>query len=236
MEATNQKFISEAERLENATAQEIIAWALNTYGDRVKIASSFGAEDVVLMDIAAKINPNAKVFTLDTGRLAQETYDVIDQCNKKYGIMTEFFCPDGKALEKASNELGPNFFFDSVENRKKCCGIRKMEPLARAMASLDAWICGLRKEQAVTRTAIAKVEFGENGKPAKINPLADWTEQDIWDYIRVNDVPYNKLHDRGFPSIGCIACTRPIKRTEDVRAGRWWWESPETKECGLHKR
>ncbi len=234
MEAT-QSIVAEAAALEGKSAQDVIKWALDTYGDTVKIASSFGAEDVVLIDIASKINPNFKLFTLDTGRLAQETYDVIDEINKKYNVKTEFFCPDGKALEKASNELGPNFFYDSVELRKKCCGLRKMEPLGRAMASLSAWICGLRKEQSVTRAEIKKVEFFD-GKPAKINPLTEWTEQDIWDYIAANNVPYNKLHDNGYPSIGCICCTRTVKRTEDVRAGRWWWESPETKECGLHKK
>jgi len=227
--------VAEAKKLENGSAEDVFKWAFKTFGDKVKIASSFGAEDVVLIDIAARINPKVKVFTLDTGRLAQETYDVIDAVNKKYKIKTEFYCPDGKALEKASDELGPNFFYDSVDLRKKCCNLRKMEPLSRAMANLDAWICGLRKEQSVTRADIAKVEFFD-GKPAKINPITEWTEQDVWDYIRVNDVPYNKLHDKGFPSIGCICCTRPVKRTEDVRAGRWWWESPESKECGLHKK
>ena len=224
----------EAANLNGASAEDVFKWSFKAFGDTVKIASSFGAEDVVLIDIAAKINPNVKVFTLDTGRLAQETYDVIDAVNKKYGIKTEFFCPDGKALEEASNELGANFFFDSVEMRKKCCGLRKMEPLGRAMGSLDAWVCGLRKEQSVTRADINKVEFFD-GKPAKINPLTEWSEQDVWDYIRINEVPYNKLHDKGYPSIGCICCTRPVTCVEDVRAGRWWWESPESKECGLHK-
>lgn len=231
----SEELIKEAEDLEGASAEEVFKWAFKAFGDKVKIASSFGAEDVVLIDIASKINPDVKVFTLDTGRLAQETYDVIDACNKKYGIKTEFFCPDCKALEDSSNELGPNYFYDSVELRKKCCGIRKMEPLSRAMASLDAWVCGLRKEQSVTRAEIKKVEFFED-KPTKINPLTDWSEQDIWDYIRINEVPYNALHDKGYPSIGCICCTRPVKRTEDVRAGRWWWESPESKECGLHRK
>ncbi len=235
MSEVSEKLLNEAASLEGKSAEEVIKWSLDTYGDTVKIASSFGAEDVVLIDIAARISPDVKIFTLDTGRLAQETYDVIDQINKKYKVKTEFFCPDTKELEEASNELGPNFFYDSVELRKKCCGIRKMGPLKRAMSSLDAWICGLRKEQAVTRTNIKKVEFSD-GAPTKINPLTEWTEQDIWDYIRVNDVPYNRLHDNGYPSIGCICCTRKVRRIEDVRAGRWWWESPETKECGLHKR
>jgi phosphoadenosine phosphosulfate reductase len=231
-----EELIKEAQELEGASAEEVLKWAFRTYGDKVKIASSFGAEDVVLVDLAARVNPGVKVFTLDTGRLAQETYDVIDNVNKKYNIKTEFFCPDGKVLEEVSNEYGPSLFYDSVEMRKKCCGIRKMEPLKRAMSTLDAWVCGLRKEQAVTRTDIKKVEFSDTGAPVKINPLTEWTEQDIWDYIRINNVPYNALHDKGYPSIGCICCTRTVKRTEDVRAGRWWWESPESKECGLHRK
>lgn len=226
-----------AEELEDKSAEEVLKWALAEYGDKVALACSFGAEDVVLIDILAKISPKARVFTLDTGRLPQETYDVMEEIQKKYPLKIEVFFPNTKATEEMEEEHGPNLFYKSLELRKKCCGVRKMEPLGRAMSSLSAWICGLRKEQAVTRTGVKKVEIDAEGKsPAKLNPLADWTEKDIWNYIKKNDVPYNKLHDKNYPSIGCAPCTRAVKPGEDVRAGRWWWETPEQKECGLHKK
>ena len=190
---------------------------------------------MVLIDMWAKINPGGKVFTLDTGRLPQETYEVMEEIRKKYPITLEYYFPDKEDVEKMLREHGPNLFYKSVELRKLCCYVRKVKPLARALAGKEAWITGLRREQAVTRKSIRKVEIDEvHGNIVKINPLADWTEEMVWEYIRKNEVPYNKLHYKNFPSIGCAPCTRAVKPGEDIRAGRWWWELPEHKECGLH--
>jgi len=239
------------ENLESKTAQEILRHTLDKYQEKVALASSFGAEDVVLIDMLLKINPQARIFTLDTGRLPQETYDVMDEIKEKYKINIEVYFPDTKSVEDMMCKYGFNLFYKSVELRQLCCKVRKVEPLNRALRNLDAWICGLRREQAVTRTEIKKIEIWSRGfspvdEPKgstpgstpiiKINPLADWTDKQVWDYIKENNVPYNTLHDKGYPSIGCAPCTRAIKPGEDVRAGRWWWETPEKKECGLHCR
>jgi len=222
--------------IEELKAEEVLSLALNTFGRKVGFASSFGAEDVVVIDMLAKIDKNAYIFSLDTGRLPQETYDVAERIRDKYGVKVEFFFPDRDEVENMENEKGPNLFYKSLEARKLCCKIRKIVPLQRALGDLDAWITGLRREQAVTRGETAKFEMDDANGIYKVNPLADWTEEDVWNYIKENNVPYNELHDKGYPSIGCAPCTRAVKRTEDVRAGRWWWESPENKECGLHKR
>lgn len=224
------------ERFNDQTAQEVLSWVLETYGDKVALASSFGAEDMVLADMLAKLDPKARVFTLDTGRLAQETYNVMDEARRRFGMTIESFFPQTAAVEEMENEHGPNLFYNSIEQRKLCCNVRKMEPLRRALSELDAWITGLRREQAVTRTGVAKVETDEANRMIKINPLVDWSEEQVWVYIKENNVPYNALHDQGYPSIGCAPCTRPVKPGEDIRAGRWWWESPEQKECGLHTK
>lgn len=221
--------------LEHASAEEIIRWALEEYGPGVSLASSFGAEDMVLIDMAVKIDPKVRIFTLDTGRLPQETYDVMERARERYGIEFEVYAPDTSAVEEMVAEYGPNLFYRSVELRKLCCRIRKVEPLNRARSGLSVWICGLRREQSVTRTEVAKVkEDDTHGGLLKISPLADWTEEQVWEYIRRHDVPYNALHDQDYPSIGCAPCTRAIRAGEDPRAGRWWWEQPEQKECGLH--
>lgn len=223
------------ENFEKMSAEELIKWAVEKYGDKVALASSFGAEDVVLIALLTKINPKIKIFTLDTGRLNQETYEVMDAVREKYGITFEIYFPPQEKVEKMEKEYGVNLFYKSIENRKLCCNIRKVEGLNRSLQNLDAWITGLRREQAVTRGTLPKVEVDEtHSKIIKINPLADWSENDVWDYIKKNNVPYNALHDKGYPSIGCAPCTRAIKGGEDVRAGRWWWEAPEQKECGLH--
>lgn len=227
--------LEKVKELEGKNAEEVLCWAFEAYHPRIALASSFGAEDVVLIDMMAKINPNARVFTLDTGRLNQETYDVMDRVREKYGIKVEVMFPKAETVEAMVREKGMNLFYDSIENRKECCGIRKVEPLNRALRDLDAWITGLRRQQSVTRTAVAKVEQDEaHNNMVKINPLADWTRDQVGDYIKRHDVPYNKLHDLGYPSIGCAPCTRAVKPGEDERAGRWWWEQPESKECGLH--
>ena len=229
------KRMVERGELESKSAEELIQWALTTFGDRVTLASSFGAEDVVLIDMLAAVNPKARIFTLDTGRLNQETYDVMDQIREKYGVTIEVMFPDATAVEQMVRERGLNLFYHSIENRKRCCGVRKVEPLNRALANLDAWITGLRRDQVVTRASVKKAELDENHRGiVKLNPLADWTWTQVWEYVKRHKVPYNMLHDQGYPSIGCAPCTRAVKPGEDGRAGRWWWEQPDQKECGLH--
>lgn len=223
-------------RLAAATPQEVLAWGIETFHPRMSLASSFGAEDVVLVDMLWRINPQARVFCLDTLRLHTETYDVIDRVRQKYGIDVEVLYPDLQAVDQMTRTLGYNCFYASVDNRKLCCGIRKVDPLNGLLANLDAWVTGIRREQATTRTDTPKVELDEvHDGMVKLNPLADWTDEQVWDYIRANDVPYNALHDQGFPSIGCAPCTRAVAPDEDPRAGRWWWElDGYDKECGIH--
>lgn len=224
-------------QIADASAEETVRWALRTFGNEVTFACSFGAEDVVLVDMIAKIDPTARLFVLDTGRLHQETYDTMERCREKYGVQFETLHPQTDAAQRLLSTKGPNSFYESIENRKECCGIRKVEPLRRALEGKRAWITGLRRAQAVTRTDLPKIELDEtHGNIFKINPLTEWSEEDVWTYIRSNGVPYNALHDRGFPSIGCAPCTRSVAPGEDLRAGRWWWENPEQKECGLHVR
>jgi len=229
------EIIETAKRLESQSAEEVLRWGIETFFPKIGFASSFGAEDVVVIDLIAKIRKETTIFTLDTGRLPEETYEVMDRIRERYGVTIRSYFPDKTAVEKLEREKGFYSFRQSIENRKECCGIRKVEPLNRALAGLDAWITGLRREQAVTRTELAKVEKdAAHGGMAKINPIADWTTQQVWDYIRKHQVPYNRLHDQGFPSIGCAPCTRAVRPGEELRAGRWWWELPEHKECGLH--
>ena len=221
--------------LEAKSAQEVLAWALERYSPRIAFASSFGAEDVVVIDLLARTRKDARIFTLDTGRLHEETYEVMEAVRKRYGVSIESYFPERASVEKLEREKGLYSFRESIENRKECCNVRKVEPLNRALSGLDAWMSGLRRDQAVTRGTLAKVEHdAPRAGLTKINPIADWSVDDVWAYIKEHDVPYNKLHDRSFPSIGCSPCTRPIAAGEDIRAGRWWWEMPEQKECGLH--
>lgn len=221
-------------RADPMSAQDVLRLALETFGRRMALSSSFGAEDMVLIDMLMTIDANARVFTLDTGRLPQETYNVIDATRNKYGANIEVLFPQADAVQAMVAEHGTNLFYHSVENRKLCCGVRKMEPLRRALSGLDAWIAGLRREQSVTRTAVHKIEWDEANALVKVNPLVEWTSGDVWKYIHEHNVPYNALHDRGYPSIGCAPCTRAVQPGEHERAGRWWWEHPESKECGLH--
>jgi len=221
-------------QLANSSAEEIIAFFTSKFSDKISLSSSLGLEDQVLTEIVSRISPATEIFTLDTGRLFPETYDLIDLTSKKYKKAIKIYFPDSKEVEEMVAEKGINLFYDSIENRKLCCGIRKIQPLKRALKGLDAWITGLRREQSVTRTNLNIVEWDEANQLLKVNPLINWTEEDVWDYIEKKNVPYNKLHKQGFASIGCQPCTRAIEDGEDVRAGRWWWENPETKECGLH--
>lgn len=225
-----------ANELESKPAHEILKWGFKKYGDKMVLGSSFGAEDVVLIDMMCNINRNlTRVFTLDTGRLNQETYDLIDKIRKKYDIKVDVYFPNASDVEEMVANKGMNLMYESVENRKLCCNLRKIEPLKRALKQFDCWITGLRREQSTTRNKILKIEVDTlNNNITKLNPLADWTNDEIWKYIRENKVPYNELHDRGYPSIGCEPCTRAIKEGEDPRAGRWWWENDTHKECGLH--
>ena len=223
------------ERFADAAPEEVLAYFIGRYGNKIALSSSLGLEDQVLTDMVCRIDKKTTVFTLDTGRLFPETYDLIDRTEMRYGIRMKVFFPKGPEVEKYVSECGMNGFYDSIENRKRCCAVRKLEPLARAFEGLDAWICGLRRERSVTRGDMKLVEWDEAHGLVKVNPLISWHESDVWEYVRKNDVPYNKLHDCGYPSIGCQPCTRAVKPGEDIRAGRWWWESPDHRECGLHK-
>ncbi len=222
------------EETKGCSSEELLNLINERFGESVALATSFGAEDQVLTDMLCKIKNQPSIFTLDTGRLPEETYEVMQATGEKYGIRIEVLFPDYKEIEEMVNSLGPNLFRASIEARKLCCRVRKIEPLKRKLSGLKAWICGLRAEQSVTRTDLKRIEFDENFGLIKVSPLADWTTEQIWDYIRENKVPYNKLHDKGYPSIGCAPCTRAVLAGEDIRAGRWWWERPEHKECGLH--
>jgi phosphoadenosine phosphosulfate reductase len=222
-------------RFDSQSPQLVLEWAVEQFYPDITVASSFGLEDVALIDMISKLPKSPPVFCLDTGRLHQETYEVMDRVRSKYGINIEIYFPDHEAVEKMVWAKGINLFYESIENRHECCGVRKVEPLGRALSGKNAWITGLRRSQSVTRTRSSKVELDSaHGGIVKINPLIDWTEEQVWDYVKKNRVPYNKLHDQGFPSIGCAPCTRAIKPGEDIRAGRWWWENPENKECGIH--
>lgn len=232
-----QKKIKELnEQFAHSNAQEILDFFLKTYKNRIALSSSFGAEDQALTHMVLSLDKNARIFTLDTGRLPYETYSVMDSTNLKYGIKVDVFFPDAKDVEALYKTQGINGFYESIENRKACCHVRKIEPLKRALKDLDVWITGLRASQSVTRETMQLIQYDEQNHVIKLNPLLKWSEQEVWDFIKANNVPYNKLHDQGYPSIGCAPCTRAIKEGEDVRSGRWWWENPEHKECGLHKK
>jgi phosphoadenosine phosphosulfate reductase len=222
---------------EAKSPEELLRWSMDQYGDKAGLASSFGMEDMVLIDMIAKLNGPLTIFTLDTGRLHEETYELMDQVRSKYGLEIKTYFPDRDKVENLVREKGFFSFRESVDNRKECCYIRKVEPLNRALGELKAWITGLRRSQGVTRTDIPKVMEDSDHPPLiKINPLAEWTEEQVTNYIIENNVPINILHKRNYPSIGCAPCTRPVEHGEDIRAGRWWWENPEHKECGLHQR
>ena len=223
------------ERFRDAPAEEVVGFFLQAYKGRIALSSSLSIEDQTLTDIIVR-QGGTRIFTLDTGRLFPETHQLIDKTNLTYGIQLEVFFPDYNEVQRMVQEEGINLFYNSIESRHRCCQIRKLEPLNRAFQGLDAWICGLRREQSVTRKDMQVVEWDEIHQLIKVNPLISWTEQQVWDYIKQHHVPDNRLHDRGYPSIGCEPCTRAIQPGEDVRAGRWWWESPDHRECGLHQK
>ncbi len=222
------------EKLKGKSAAEILKFVSEEFRQKIRFASSMGVEDQVITHLIAENQLPVNVFTLDTGRMFPETYEVIDKTQARYNIKIFVYFPADQEVEKMVNEKGINLFYHSVENRKLCCGIRKIKPLKRALEGMDAWITGLRREQSPTRNDIQVVEWDEGNQLIKINPLLDWSEKQTWDFVKENKIPYNTLHDKGFPSIGCQPCTRAIMPGEDVRSGRWWWENPESKECGLH--
>jgi phosphoadenosine phosphosulfate reductase len=225
------------ERFMNESPMKVLEFFLKEYSGKIALASSLGAEDQVLTHMVLSIDPSLKIFTLDTGRLFPETYDLIDRTNSRFNFKMEVCFPAAKKVEKMVREKGINLFYESIQNRKQCCYIRKIEPLHRALEGYEMWITGLRKDQSITRNNNSLVELDENNHGLiKLNPLINWTEKMVWNYIEEYNIPYNKLHDQGFPSIGCQPCTRAVEPGEDVRSGRWWWELPEHKECGLHQR
>ena len=200
-------------------------------------ANSYGAEDMVLTDLIARHQLKIDLFSLDTGRLPAETYTLMQETSQRYPVIpVKVYFPDAAQVEAYVNGKGINAFYESVELRKECCQIRKLEPLKRALAGRKAWITGLRRQQSTTRTEMQIREFDSGNGLEKFNPLIEWTEKEVWQYIRDNNVPYNKLHDQHYPSIGCAPCTRSIAMGEDIRAGRWWWENADLKECGLHAK
>jgi len=237
--ATSPKLTDELQASVNqkrANVLQLLKDAVQELGNQHEItfANSMGAEDMVLTDIIQREQLPIEIFSLDTGRLPVETYDLIAETEKTYNTKLKIFFPQAQTVEFYVRSNGINAFYESIELRKSCCHMRKVEPLQRALKDKKAWITGMRAEQSATRTGLPFREFDEGNKLEKFNPLSDWTEQEVWAYIRMFNVPYNKLHDQFYPSIGCAPCTRAIAMGEDVRAGRWWWENPDSKECGLH--
>ena len=207
---------------------------LSQFKNKIGFATSFSIEDQVIVHMIASINNHAKIFTLDTGRLPYETYKLIELTNERYDLNIEVFFPDYRFVQEMVHEKGINLFYNSVEDRKHCCHVRKIEPLKRALSGLEVWITGLRREQSVTRENVSVLDYDETNGLLKLNPLFNWTERMVLDFIKKNNVPYNNLYNHGYTSIGCAPCTRAVKAGETVRDGRWWWENPDTKECGLH--
>lgn len=218
--------------MENATAEEIVAWSVDTYGDRLAVVTSFQYEGMVIVDMAARKSKDVRVITLDTGRLPAETYDMIEAVRARYGVRIEMVSPEASEIETMVAAHGPNLFYESVALRTACCHFRKVRPLNRKLEKFDAWLTGLRRTQSDTRGALGTVST-ENGR-LKISPLVSWSREDVEAYTREHDVPRHPLYAKGYTSIGCAPCSRPTEPGEDERAGRWWWEMGVAKECGLH--
>ena len=219
----------------DGTADSVVRWALETFHPRLAIATSL--QDSVLIHLATRVRKDIRVFSLDTGRLPEEAYVCADEIRQRLGVRIEWYFPRHEAVEKLVTERGPFSFKQSLNDRRECCHIRKVEPLGRALDGLDAWMTSQRRDESVTRGTLATIERDEaHGGIVKINPLADWTANDIRAYLRKHDLPYNRMLAWGYPSIGCACCTRAVEPGEDPRAGRWWWESAEHKECGLHQK
>jgi thioredoxin-dependent adenylylsulfate APS reductase len=229
------QILAAAERFEHASAEELLAWALERFHPRIAVSLGGGVDGLVVLDIAHRIRPDVRAFTLDTGRLPAETYALFEEVRERYGVDVEFVCPDTREVEELITREGPNLMYRSVELRLACCEARKVRPMERKLATLDAWATGLRRDQWRTRKDIAKVELDrDHGGIVKLNPLADWTKERVWEYVRAHGVPSHELFDHGYASIGCAPCTRPVLPGEPERAGRWWWERDTDKECGIH--
>lgn len=224
--------LTDLEKGEASSAAEIVTWAVNTFGTSFAISNSFQKEDMILVDLASRVGGPFRVFTLDTGRLHEETYQMVETVRERYGIAVELTFPDRSEVERMTAERGPNLFYGSLEARQLCCAVRKVRPLERKLAEFRAWATGLRREQTEARAAVRKIE--EMDGRVKINPLADWTQAQVEEYTRHQQVPVHPLYARGFPSIGCAPCTRAIQPGESERAGRWWWEQGGPRECGIH--
>jgi phosphoadenosine phosphosulfate reductase len=223
------------EKTKGFSAEDIIAFAFKEFGHKIAFATSLGEEDQVVTDMIAKVAPQIEIFSLDTGRLFPETYELIAKTQKRYPTLNyKVFYPDTKAVQDMVKARGINLFYESVENRKLCCHVRKVEPLQRALNDKEAWMTGLRRAQSVTRTDARSFEWDESNELIKVNPLVDWSLLQVRKYIKEHNLDTNPLHQEGFISIGCAPCTRAVQEGEDIRAGRWWWEDPEQKECGLH--
>jgi phosphoadenosine phosphosulfate reductase len=218
-----------------AAVRDLLTDVVERYG-KVVYANSLGAEAMVLTDVIWSHVPGIDIFSIDTGRLHQETYDLIERLERRYKRRIRLVHPDTQSLEKLTGEQGTNGFYHSLEARISCCGARKVEPFKRAVAGYGAWVTGVRREQSAARSGGQPSEWDAPYGLQKVSPLLDWTEEQIWQYIRARHLPYNSLHDRQYPSIGCLPCTRAIQPGENPRAGRWWWERPESRECGLHPR
>jgi len=221
---------------ETLNAQEILTWGIKNFAPRIALSCSFGApEGLVLLDMMHRIDPRSRVFVLDTGRLPQATYDLIDRVRERYDKPVEIVFPRAEDVEAMVRSKGVNLFYESIDNRQLCCRIRKVEPLRRMLSTLDAWVAGLRRDQNVTRVEAPKVELDAvHGGIVKLNPIADWTHDDVMEYVRAHELAINRLNGQGYPSVGCDPCSRAIAPGEDLRAGRWWWEDPQTRECGIH--
>jgi len=222
---------------ENASPEEILKAGVEAVRGKVKLACSFSVEDIIIIDIASESGIRIGIFALDTGRLNEETHEVADAIKDRYRIPIDWYFPRNETVEKLEREKGLFSFRESLENRHECCGIRKVEPLGRALEGPAGWVTGLRREQSVTRTGLAPLEIDNaKGGLLKINPLLEWTEEKVWEYAKQHKVPVSRLYGQGYRSIGCAPCTRAVAPGEHARAGRWWWENPEHKECGLHRR
>jgi len=236
VETTPARVMERAARpAESASAEEILRWGMEQYGDRLAICTAFQASGMVILDMAARIRRDVKVFTIDTGRLPEETHRLISDVRARYGIEIEMVLPEANEVAAMVSGHGPNLFYDSVANRRLCCEIRKVRPLNRTLAKLEAWVVGLRRQQSESRESIEKITVDQaHGGILKLAPLADWTREEVWEYIRRHNVPYHELYWQGYSSIGCAPCTRAVQEGEEERAGRWWWEQEAHKECGIH--
>ncbi len=229
------RFIESGEA-EALGAEKILRWALENFHPQIALACSFGApEGLAVLDMLHRLEPASRVFVLDTGRLPQASYDLIDRVRERYAKRIEVLFPRAEDVQKLVAERGLNLFYESVENRQLCCRVRKVEPLNRYLSGLEAWITGLRRDQTDNRSAALKLEIdAAHGGIVKVNPIADWDHDDVWRYVRSHDVPVNRLHAQGYPSVGCDPCSRAVAAGADPRSGRWWWEQDADRECGIH--